>query len=132
MLEILLVLVILAFAVGVVVPRVVGRMPGHELDAATALVAQAIEMAQLRAVSERLPVIISFDAARRVALLDGRPATGVWPVGISVTASPARLRFEPDYGGSGGVVLLQAGSLARRLAVDPLTGRARAVTDTGR
>lgn len=129
LIEMIVVLAIIAVAIGLVMP-LLGRSGSRAaLTAAAGLIRAAMTEARATAIAED-----------RAVVFRGDPNGGYWvdgrhhPLG-SATGSEMRIRttgsaliaFFPSGGSSGGRVLVQGPNSRREIAVDAVTGRALAL-----
>jgi prepilin-type N-terminal cleavage/methylation domain-containing protein len=134
LLELLVTLVVLALALGVVVP-IVGRSSDTiRARAEVAGFSALLRHARERAITSRTPHAVVVDpVARRVLLLAGGPEgdvreTRALPPALRVEATPPpalTVRFEPQGTTSGGDFRLTSGTVVYRVTVDGVTGRVR-------
>ncbi len=132
LLELLVVLAVLGLVLGIVVTRGPMRSAALELRAASSELAGALRSARARAIVSDRTVLLVIDTATHQYQTGGDPPRSLpWSVAITVTA-PANLvagnwltgiRFSPDGGSSGGIVVLADGTHRALLSVDWLTGR---------
>ena len=126
LIEMIVVLTILAVAIGLVVPLFGARQTGVELNAATARVRTAMAEARATAIAEGRAVAFRGDRAggfwldNRHRGLDAGAERGL----RVLTAGDAMISFFPSGGSSGGRVVVQTPYSRRDIAIDPVTGRA--------
>jgi prepilin-type N-terminal cleavage/methylation domain-containing protein len=129
LIEMIVVLAILAVAIGLVMPLFGQRGSGAELTAAAGRVRAAMAGARATAIAEGRPVVFR-----------GDPAGGYWLDGRRrgfesasddrlriLTSGNALIAFFPSGGSSGGRVVVQGPYNRREIAVDAVTGRAVAL-----
>jgi general secretion pathway protein H len=129
LIEMIVVLAILAVAIGLVVPLFGQRGSGAELSAAAGRVRAAMGVARATAIAES-----------RAVVFRGDPGGGYWldnrHLGFDsdaagrlriLTTGNALIAFFPSGGSSGGRVVVQGPYSRRELAVDAVTGRAVAL-----
>ncbi|HTU55208.1 MAG TPA: GspH/FimT family pseudopilin [Acetobacteraceae bacterium] len=119
LLEMLVVIVVLALAVGLVVASGPSESPAASLESAASRVALGLRLARGEAIAHDHPVIVTIGA--RTLSIGTAPPTKL-PAGASAIAGPVRVTFAPDGTAAGGPILLAAGDLRRRIAVDWMTG----------
>jgi len=136
LLEMIVVLAILGFALGLVLTHGPVRSAAVETRAAASTIAGNLRLARTRALAEARPVAISIDPAMHRVQVEGQPpatlpvAVGfnyVDPAGKPV-AGETVLRFAPDGSASGGAIELVDGNRRAEIGIDWLTGRVR-ITD---
>ena len=128
LIEMIVVLAILAIAVGLVLPMFGSRGSGAELAAAAGRVRTAIAAARATAIAEDRAVVFRGDSAGGY-WLDGRHQ------GLDMdardlrilTSGNALISFFPSGGSSGGRVVVQGPYSRREIAVDAVTGHAVAL-----
>ena len=126
LIEMIVVLAILAIAVGVVVPLFGPRGAGAELNAAALRLRSAMAEARSTAIAEGRAVVFRGDLAggfwldNRHHSLDAGEGRGL----RVLTAGGATIAFFPSGGSSGGRVVVQGSYARRELAIDAVTGRA--------
>ena len=119
LIEMVVVLAVLALALGLVLTHGPVRSQRLELDSAARQVAGALRLARSRAIAQERPVSFALDA-RGYSLDRGAPV--IW--GAAVSPGGNRLVvFTPDGGSSGGLIVLREGDRAVAIGVDWLTGR---------
>ena len=129
LIEMIVVLAILAVAIGLVVPLFGQRGAGAELSAAAGRVRAAMGEARATAIAEGRPIVFRGDRGGGY-WLDNRhlgfdtDAAGRLRV---LTAGNALVAFFPSGGSSGGRVVVQGPYSRREIAVDAVTGRAVAL-----
>jgi general secretion pathway protein H len=136
LLELIVVLLVIALAVGLTVPAI-----GRSTESLRARAEVAGFSAMLRHARERAIVthtaqaVVVDPTARRVSRLAGGPEgevreTRALPERLTIEAEPPpalTVRFEPQGGSSGGDFRLVSGGVVYRVTVDALTGRVRSV-----
>jgi general secretion pathway protein H len=127
LIEMLVVLVVIALAIGLVAMRGPGHSARLELDGAARDVAGLLRMARAQAIAHDHPVAVRFDATAHALRIDGalRPAL---PAAISVRLVPPLsggdvIVFAPDGSASGGGIDLVGKARTLLVSVDWLTGR---------
>jgi general secretion pathway protein H len=126
LIEMIVVLAILAVAVGLVMPLFGQRGSGVELAAAAARLRAAMTEARATAIAEGRPVVLRGDRAGGY-WLDGRHREFETDAGGRLrilTGGNAQIAFFPSGGSSGGRVVVQGPYSRREIAVDAVTGRA--------
>ena len=128
LLEILVVVVIMALALGLVLANGPAGSPAASLESAAMRVAGAFRLARSEAIARDAPVAVMLDPAAETLRIGTAPPARL-PRGV--TAEPAdrviRVTFSPDGTEAGGPVILAAGDLTRTVAINWLTG---AVTES--
>jgi general secretion pathway protein H len=117
--EMVVVLAVLALALGLVITHGPVRSQRLELDAAARRVAGALRLARSRAIAEERTVVFSLDA--RGYHLD-RDAPTTWSGDVSSEGNRVVV-FTPDGGSSGARIVLREGERAVAIGVDWLTAR---------
>lgn len=117
--EMIVVLAVLALALGLVITHGPVRSQRLELDAAARGVAGALRLARSRAIAEERTVVFALDASG-YRLDRGAPTT--WSGDVSPQGNRLVV-FTPDGGSSGGRIILREGERAVAIGVDWLTGR---------
>lgn len=126
LIEMIVVLAILAAAIGLAVPLFGQRGSGAELNAAAGRIRAAMAEARATAIAEGRPVVFRGESAggywldnrHRGIDADDRGRLRV------LTAGNALIAFFPSGGSSGGRVVVQGPYSRREIAVDGVTGRA--------
>lgn len=119
LLEMLVVIVVLALALGLIVAAGPSESPAASLESAASRVAGSLRLARGEAIARDRPVIVT--AAVRTLSIGAAPPTPL-PAGAFVVAAPVRVTFAPDGTEAGGPILLAAGDLRRRITVNWMTG----------
>ena len=119
LLEMLVVIVVLALAVGLVVAAGPSESPAASLESAASRVALGLRLARGEAIADDHPVIVT--ATARTLRIGAAPPMKL-PAGAFVVAGPVRVTFAPDGTEAGGPILLAAGDLRRRITVNWMTG----------
>jgi general secretion pathway protein H len=117
--EMLVVLTVLALALGLVMTHGPVRSQRLELDAAARRIAGALRLARSRAIAEERTVVFALD--RGGYSLD-RDAPTMWSAGVAPEGN-RRVVFTPDGGSSGARIVLRDGERVVAISVDWLTGR---------
>jgi len=129
LIELIVVLAILAIAVGLVLPMFGSRGSGAELAAAAGRVHAAMAAARATAIAEDRTIVFRGDRAGGY-WLDGRhrgletEADGRLRI---LTSGNSLISFFPSGGSSGGRVVVQGPYSRREIAVDAVTGHAVAL-----
>jgi general secretion pathway protein H len=139
LIEMIVVLAVLGFVLGMVLSRGPQRSARLELDGAAREIAGALRGARARAIAQDRPVLVAIDAADHAYTVDG--ATHALPkqlplklVANGAVAAPgaapgggaarlAAISFLPDGSSSGGRVEIAGGARRVLIGVDWLTGR---------
>lgn len=125
LIEMVVVLAILAVAVGLAVPLFGSRGAGAELNAAAIRLRTAIAEARATAIAEDRPVSFRGDVAGGFWLDNRhRPLDGEDRQLRILTAGGAAISFFPSGSSSGGRIVVQGPYARRQIAVDAVTGRA--------
>lgn len=134
--ELLIVLAIVALAVGLIIGR--GPLGARTLaiQAAASALASDLRAARAEAILRNRPVTVTIDVARHLWIAsDGKPRSfprdltvRATTVAGQVQAHKASIRFEPDGSCSGGSIVLADGTRHWRVGVDWLSARV-SVTD---
>jgi general secretion pathway protein H len=126
LIEMIVVLAILALAIGLVMPLIGQRGSGAELSAAAGRIRAAMAEARATAIAEGRAIVFRGDRGGGY-WLDNRhlgfdtDANGRLRI---LTAGNARIAFFPSGGSSGGRIVVQRPYSRRDVAVDAVTGRA--------
>jgi general secretion pathway protein H len=115
LLEMLVVIVVMALAVGLVIAAGPSESPAARLGSAASRVAGALRLARGEAIAGDRPVAVALEA--RTLRLGAAPA-----IRLAADAAPARVVFAPDGTASGGPITLSAGVLRREIRVNWMTG----------
>jgi general secretion pathway protein H len=130
--EMLIVVAVMGFALGLVVTRGPMRSQALEMQAAVNEVAQGLRLARSRAIAINSPVRFALDPKLRSFSIDsGSPTTLPHSLTVSMTAVSeeplgarlAAIRFNGDGSASGGRIELADGQRRAQVGVDWLTGR---------
>jgi general secretion pathway protein H len=121
LIEMLVVVAILAVALGIVSGASPRRSPVLEITGATARVTGAMRAARVRAMTEdrSVPLLVARDG--HALVVDGRPVWLGYGVVVAMTDRRAVL-FAPDGSSSGGTLRLQTANRGRLIRIDWLTG----------
>lgn len=123
LIEMIVVLAILAIAIGLVVPLFGQRGSGAQLTAAAARVRAIMAEARATAIAENREIVFHGDRSGGY-WLDGRHR-GLDAGDLRIlTSGQALIAFFPSGGSSGGRVIVQGPYSRREIAVDAVTGRA--------
>lgn len=133
LLEMIVVLAILGFALVMVVTHGPVRNAAVETRAAAASIAGSLRLARTRALAESRTVSVAIDPAGRRVQVEGQaPARLPSSVGLNYVnpagqpvAGETVLHFAPDGSASGGAIELVDGTRRAEVGVDWLTGRVR-------
>jgi general secretion pathway protein H len=134
LLELIVTLLVIALAVGMVVPTIGRSTESLRVRAEVAGFSAMLRHARERAiVTQTAQAVVIDPAARRISRLAGGPdgavrETRLLSERLTIDADPApalTVRFEPQGGSSGGDFRLASGTIAYRVTVDALTGRVR-------
>ena len=132
LIEVLVVLAILAMAIGLVAGRGPVRSPALDARGSSDQVARALRLARSQAVAGNRDVAFALDVAGRAFRVgDGawQPLPATLALSMVAAAEPrpvagiGRITFAPDGGATGGRIRIAAGAVARTVAVDWLSGR---------
>ena len=127
LIETLVVLVIIALAIGLVAMRGPGHSARLELDGAARDVAGMLRMARAQAIAQDRTVAVGFDATAHALRIDGTLREAL-PAAIGVRLVPPVsggdvIVFDPDGSASGGRIDLVGKARTVLVKVDWLTGR---------
>jgi general secretion pathway protein H len=132
LLEMLVVVAIMGFALSLIVTRGPARSQSLEMKAAVSQVAQGLRLARSRAIATNTPVQFAVDVPLRSFRID-RGAPSVLPSSLSIVmtavaeetlgARLAAIRFNGDGSATGGRIELTDGQRHPQIGVDWLTGR---------
>ncbi len=136
LLEMIVVLAILGFALGLILTHGPVRSAAVETRAAASAIAGNLRLARTRAMAEARPVSVAIDpATHRIQVEGQKPAALPVAVGFNYVnpagkpvAGETVLRFAPDGSASGGAIELVDGNRRAEIGIDWLTGRVR-ITD---
>jgi general secretion pathway protein H len=130
--ELLIVLMIIAFASAIVIP-IIGGVSNAELRSAARQLASGLRMARSEAVSQRRETFLVIDLAGRRFRIDRETQEHPLPKNVELKLFTAQkdliddkvgsIRFYPDGGSNGGRITLAAGERKFEVDVDWLTGR---------
>lgn len=131
LIEMIVVLAVLGFMLGIVLTRGPQRSARLELDGAAREVATALRTARARAIAQDRPVLFAIDGADHAYQVDGappRPLPVNFPLSVTTVTGaaarmPAAISFLPDGSSSGGRVEIAGGARRVLVGVDWLTGR---------
>ena len=132
LLELLIVLVIAALAVGIVLTRATPRNPGLQARLAAAEIAQGLRLTRGRAIQSNRPVGFVVDIAHHSWRIDRDQSRALPPdlylglvtvTGETAGASAGEIVFAPDGSSTGGRVELARAGTRLAVGVDWLTGR---------
>jgi general secretion pathway protein H len=132
LIEMLVVVAIMGFALTMIVTRGPVRSQALEMKAAVSEVAQGLRLARSRAIATNTPVQFAVDVPLRSFQIDrGTPTILPRSLSISMTAVSeetlgarlAAIRFNGDGSATGGRIELTDGQRLSQVGVDWLTGR---------
>jgi len=133
LLELMLVLVIAALAVGLVPPLLSAAMPGLQLKSTAREMAAALRYARDQAAARQSEAVVLLDLEEHHYTVSGRNKTFAIPDGLEVELDTVAseltgdrsggIRFYPDGSSTGGRVTLSRGERSFKVDVDWLTGR---------
>jgi general secretion pathway protein H len=131
LIEILVVLAILAVALGVLIGRGPSRSRGLETRAAAGALAQALRSARAQAIASDQYVNVAIDPVRHVFAVDHTAAQAVdrsidmavLPPALPGPGGIRLIRFSGDGSSTGGAVLLGTGRRQLKISVEWLTGK---------
>ena len=133
LLELLIVLAIMAFVAGIVIPRFGGPVSTSELRASARQLAAGLRLAQSEAVAERRETFLVVDVSGKRFKVDRDPQEHKLPSHVElklftaqsdlVNESIGAIRFFPDGGSNGGRITVASGERKFEVDVDWLTGR---------
>ena len=131
--EMLVVLVVLAVAVGLGGPVLRNLIPGQRLDASAEALAQELALLRAQALRTKRPASLVYDpeAGRFLSSRQGARPMILAPIGASVEvpagsrAAPGEIRFLSNGGATGGRIVLMGSGGARVLTVSRVTGAVR-------
>lgn len=133
LLELLIVLAIMAFVAGIVIPRFGGPVSTSELRASARQLAAGLRLAQSEAVAERRETFLVLDVSGKRFKVDRDPQEHKLPSHVElklftaqsdlVNESIGAIRFFPDGGSNGGRITVASGERKFEVDVDWLTGR---------
>ena len=133
LLELLIVLALMAFVVGIALPMFGGPLSTSELRASARQLAAGLRLARSEAVSQRRETFLVVDVAGKRFKVDRDPQTHTLPARVElklftaqndlVSESVGSIRFYPDGGSNGGRVTVASGARKFDVDVDWLTGR---------
>lgn len=123
LLEILVVLAIMAAALGLAALRGPRHNPTLDLRSATLQTMQTLRLARALAIAGDRPVLVAIDSATPSLRLPGAPPRTL-PAAISLSPPvPPVLRFNSDGSAAGGPLDLGNGHDRVRVSIEGLTGR---------
>ncbi|MEO8752963.1 MAG: GspH/FimT family protein [Casimicrobiaceae bacterium] len=133
LLELLVVLMIMAFVSAIVIPMLTGGVSNSDLRSAARQLASGLRLARSEAVSQRRETFLVLDVAERRFKVDRDPQEHPLPRGIELKLFTAQkdlvdekvgsIRFYPDGGSNGGRITVGSGERKYEVDVDWLTGR---------
>jgi general secretion pathway protein H len=132
LLEMLVVVAVMGFALGLIITRGPVRSQSLEMKAAVNEVAQGLRLARSRAIATNTPVQFAVDVPARSFRIDhGTPTILPRSLTIAMTAVSqetlgsrlAAIRFNGDGSATGGRIELGDGQRRAQVGVDWLTGR---------
>jgi general secretion pathway protein H len=132
LLEMLVVVTIMGFVLGLVITRGPMRSQTLEMQAAVNQVAQGLRLARSKAIATNTTARLTVDLAQRSFRIDNGKPTALPPsLSVAMTAISeetigqrlAAIRFNGDGSASGGHIDLTSGSRQAQVGVDWLTGR---------
>ena len=133
LLELLIVLMIMAFVTAIVVPTLGGGVSTAELKSATREVASGLRFARGQAIAQRTESLLVIDLAARTFNVPPDARLHKLPETLDLKLFTAQrdlvnekigaIRFYPDGGSNGGRITLAAGERKFDVDVDWLTGR---------
>jgi general secretion pathway protein H len=132
LIEMLVVVAIMGFALTMIVTRGPVRSQALEMNAAVSEVAQGLRLARSRAIATNTPVQFAVDVPLRSFRIDrGTPTVLPRSLSIAMTAVSeetlgarlAAIRFNGDGSATGGRIELTDGQRRSQVGVDWLTGR---------
>ena len=132
LIEVLVVVAIMGFALTMIVTRGPVRSQALEMKAAVSEVAQGLRLARSRAIATNTPVQFAVDVPLRSFRIDrGTPTVLPRSLSIAMTAVSeetlgarlAAIRFNGDGSATGGRIELTDGQRRSQVGVDWLTGR---------
>ncbi|MBM3909115.1 MAG: GspH/FimT family pseudopilin [Gemmatimonadetes bacterium] len=129
LLELTVVVAILALALAVAAPAIAGWRPPNDAEAARAELISALRFARARAVNSGGAVTLVVDPSTARVWLRPRDTTFALALPGNcrlVGAARSAIRFSPDGPALGEVPALHCGAEVIAVAVDALTGEARA------
>lgn len=122
LIEILVVLAILGLSLAIVAGFLPRGNTGLTLATSADQIANMLRLARANAIATQEPVVFAVGRDGQSFVLDRSVHRLPEPVRMALADTTA-IRFAPDGSSSGGTIRLQAGSSARTLRVDWLTGR---------
>jgi general secretion pathway protein H len=132
LIEMLVVVAVMGFALGLIITRGPVRSQSLEIKAAVNEVAQGLRLARSRAIATNTPVQFAVDVPARSFRIDrGTPTILPSSLSIAMTAVSqetlgsrlAAIRFNGDGSATGGRIELADGQRRAQVGVDWLTGR---------
>ena len=133
LLELLIVLMIVAFVTAIVLPMVHGGISSTELRGAARSLASGLRLARSEAVSQRRETFLVLDVEGRRFKVDRDPKEHALPRGVELKLFTAQkdlvddkvgsIRFYPDGGSNGGRITVGSGERKYEVDIDWLTGR---------
>jgi general secretion pathway protein H len=135
LLELVVVLFVLALAVGLVAPAISRSTDAIRLRAEVAGFAAVLRHAREQAITTRRPHTVVVDPVEhQMRMVSGEEVRRTktipeqWTV-AAVEPSPLAVRFEPQGTSTGGHYRIVAREVAYRVTIDPLTGRVRSLRE---
>ena len=133
LLELLIVLMIMAFVTAIVIPIFPGGVSNTELRGAARALASGLRLARSEAVSQRRETFLVLDVANRRFKVDRDPQEHALPRDVELKLFTAQkdlvddkvgsIRFYPDGGSNGGRITVGSGDRKYEVDIDWLTGR---------
>lgn len=127
LIEMIVVIVILAFVGGLVMVKQPWHSAGLNTDVTLRALTNGLRLARSRAIAQDRPVSVVTTAGG--FSVDGGPP---WLLPRGEALGSAQIIFTPDGGSTGATIPLDAGQRRILLTVNWLTGRVRATESTGR
>jgi general secretion pathway protein H len=136
LLELMVVLVIAALALGVVTPRLFAVLPGVELKTSAQNLAAMLRLARSQSIAGGKVISVEYDNELPALRITDRPQVYSWPESIQLELQNKEsllqpvnqqqttvLYFYPDGSSSGGTVLVASDAGEYRISVHWLTGK---------
>lgn len=133
LLELLIVLMIIAFVSAIAIPMLSGGVSNTELRSAARQLAAGLRLARSEAVTQRRETFLVVDLAGRRFKVDREAREYPLPRNVELKLFTAQkdlvddkvgaIRFYPDGGSNGGRITLASGERKYEVDVDWLTGR---------
>ncbi|MEM7251180.1 MAG: GspH/FimT family protein [Pseudomonadota bacterium] len=134
--ELLIVLVLLALALGIVVPSL-GGGSATELRSAAADLSSALRKVRAEAMTRNRSVVLTLDVERKAIRIGDTPSERRLPQGVEYELFTAdtertgdtsgRVRFFPNGSSTGGRVTVSVGERSLLVDIDWFTGRVRVI-----